>query len=232
VTGSGDRPDDESRFAGLRERMVVEQLQSRGIRQPEVLDAMRRVPRERFVPASLRRRAYEDGALAIAGGQTISQPFIVAVMTEALALPEWRDEHPDEPVRVLDVGTGSGYQAAVLAAMGAQVTSIERDPALADEARALLAELGYSVEVVVGDGSGGYPEHAPYAGIVVAAAAPDVPDPLTRQLADGGSLVLPVGARYHQELIAVRRREDKLTEFPLEPAIFVPLVGRYGFDDE
>jgi protein-L-isoaspartate(D-aspartate) O-methyltransferase len=150
-------------------------------------------------------------------------------MTEALMLPDWRAEHPGEPVRVLDVGTGSGYQAAVLAAMGARVTSIERDADLAEEARSLLVALSISVEVIVGDGSAGYPEHAPYAGIIVAAAAPDVPDPLTRQLADGGTLVLPVGARYHQELIAVRRREDKVTEFPLEPAIFVPLVGRYGF---
>ena len=211
--------------------MVADQLESRGVRQPEVLDAMRRVPRELFVPPALVGRAYEDGALGIGGGQTISQPYMVARMTESLDLPAWLHAHPHAPAPpVLDVGTGSGYQAAVLAAMGARVTSVERDPSLADEAAARLMHLGYgNVRVVVGDGSEGWEEDAPYAAIVVAAAAPEPPEPLIAQLADGGRLVIPVGTRDHQELRVIRRVGDRIEEQSLEPCVFVPLIGRFGF---
>ena len=192
---------------------------------------MGRVPREQFVPRPLVARAYEDGALGIGGGQTISQPYMVARMTEALDLHRWAQAHPGEGApRVLDVGTGSGYQAAVLAEMGCRVTSIERDPDLAAEAQDRLRWLGYeNVRVVVGDGSEGWEGDAPYAGIVVAAAAPEPPEPLVAQLADGGRLVIPVGTREHQELRVVRRVGDRVEEQSLEPCVFVPLIGRYGF---
>ena len=202
------------------------QLEARGINDPRVLAAMRAVPRERFVPEDLRRLAYEDGALPIGRGQTISQPYIVAVMTQALALPTG-DERP----KVLDVGTGSGYQAAVLAQMGAHVISIEREPDLAERARQLLAELGYDVNVVVGDGSNGVPEEAPFVGILVAAASPDVPVPLVEQLKPDGRLVIPIGSRFEQVITLVRRTDDGFSREPVEHAVFVPLLGEHGFAD-
>jgi protein-L-isoaspartate(D-aspartate) O-methyltransferase len=212
--------------------MVNEQLVARGVRQPEVLAAMGLVPREAFVPAPLVERAYDDGALGIGGGQTISQPYIVARMSEALDLPGWSRANPVEVPTVLDVGTGSGYQAAILLAMGARVVGIERDQELAAEARERLADLDLGeVEIHVGDGSMGWPERAPYAGIIVGAAAPEPPEPLIAQLADGARLVVPVGSRGHQELVVVRRRGDRLDEQVLEPCVFVPLVGRFGFHD-
>lgn len=212
-----------------RARMVSLQVESRGVRDPETLRALAHVPRERFVPPGARHRAYEDGALSIGGGQTISQPFVVGRSTAALGLSAWRETHPGEGPRVLDVGTGSGYQAAILAEMGADVTTIEMDTQLAEAARLRLDDLRYHIQVVKGDGGEGYAPNAPYAGIVVAAAAPDVPPPLVEQLADGGTLVIPVGDRYQQMLTAVRRAGDQLTEEPLEPVVFVPLLGRYGF---
>jgi protein-L-isoaspartate(D-aspartate) O-methyltransferase len=210
--------------------MVREQLVDRGIRDEAVLAAMGIVPRERFLPLALRASAYEDGALSIGHGQTISQPFIVARMTEALHLQAWRTAHPDQVPAVLDVGTGSGYQAAVLAAMGVAVTTIERDPELSARAAALLAELGVAVRAVVGDGSLGFAEAAPYAGIVVAAAAPDVPGPLVEQLAEGGRLVLPVGPRARQELTVAFVQDGRVVRRELEPCVFVPLLGRFGQD--
>jgi protein-L-isoaspartate(D-aspartate) O-methyltransferase len=207
------------------------QLENRGIRDPQVLAAMRAVPRERFVPPDLRSSAYNDGALPIGHGQTISQPYIVASMTAALALGEWSAVHPGAAPRILDVGTGSGYQAAVLAAMGAEVVSIERDAELADRARGLLVELGYDVKVIVGDGSGGFAEEAPYAGIVVAAAAPSVPVPLVEQLLPDGRLVIPIGTRGEQSVTLVRPAEDGFTQEAIEPAVFVPLLGEHGFGD-
>ena len=212
--------------------MVRDQLQARRIRHPAVLDAMARVPRERFVPPALAERAYDDGALGIGRGQTISQPYVVARMTEALELSAWQAAHPEERLAVLDVGTGSGYQAGVLAALGADVTSIERDPELAEEARQRLAELGFEVEVIVGDGSLGWPAGAPYAGIVVAAAVGYIPDPLVDQLADGGRVVAPVGNRMQQTLKVVQRVGDGRREKSLEPCVFVPLVGRFGLPDD
>jgi protein-L-isoaspartate(D-aspartate) O-methyltransferase len=229
MVGAGDgtaHPGDPA--ASERERMVRDQLAARGIRDSATLAAMGLVPRERFVPQSLRDRAYRDGALSIGHGQTISQPYIVARMTEALHLADlgwpWTGPAPS----VLDVGTGSGYQAAILAQIGARVTSIERDPELAAAARDRLGRLGYQVHVVIGDGSAGYPPGAPYAGIVVGAAAPSIPRPLADQLADGGRLVVPVGSRSLQHLTLVRRKGRELLEEVMDACVFVPLVGRYA----
>lgn len=212
--------------------MVAEQLVSRRVSQREVLEAMGRVPRELFLDPGCEQQAYDDRAVGIGGGQTISQPYMVARMTELLDLPGWRERHPDAPAHVLDVGTGSGYQAAILSDLGAEVVSIERDPMLAEAARDRLVNLGYAVEVLVGDGSEGHSARAPYTGIVVAAAAPSVPVPLTTQLALDGRLVLPVGRRDHQWLTLVERTPDGMRERELEPCVFVPLVGRFGFSDQ
>jgi protein-L-isoaspartate(D-aspartate) O-methyltransferase len=211
-----------------RSRMVREQLRARGIRDPATLAAMGLVPREAFVPAAQLGRAYDDGALSIGRGQTISQPYIVARMTEALGLSDlgwpWTGAQP----RFLDVGTGSGYQAAVLAQSGALVVSVERDPELAAEAEARLHRLGYAVDVVVGDGSLGVPAMAPYAGIVVGAASPSIPAPLVGQLAEGARLVIPVGPRDSQRITVVRRRGDGYEQRALDACVFVPLVGEHG----
>lgn len=208
--------------------MVREQLEWRGIRDHATLSAMALVPREAFVPDDRRARAYDDSPLSIGHGQTISQPFIVARMTELLGLAErgwpWTGSRPS----FLDVGTGSGYQAAVLAQCGARVTSVERDPDLAAAARERLMRLGYDVEVLVGDGSAGYPAHAPYAGIVVAAASPDVPPPLVEQLDDGARLVVPVGSRRSQRLTVVRRRGRDTDRWTADGCVFVPLLGLHG----
>ena len=190
---------------------------------------MREVPRERFVGQDMSARAFDDGALSILSGQTISQPYMVARMTEALDVPGLRRSAGGLAPVILDVGTGSGYQAAVLTAAGAIVVSIERDAQLAREAGARLEALGYAVEVVLGDGSAGYAPRAPYAGIIVAAAAPQAPSPLTDQLAPGGRLVMPLGPRDQQWLTVIERTEAGLVTRSLEPCVFVPLVGRYGF---
>jgi protein-L-isoaspartate(D-aspartate) O-methyltransferase len=202
--------------------MVERQLRRRGIADERVLQAMSRVPRELFVPENLRHLAYEDGALPIGYGQTISQPFIVATICSLLELTG------DE--RVLDVGAGSGYQAAVLAELAREVVTIERVPELAERARAALAEAGYDrVEVRVGDGSLGVPDRAPFDGIAVAAAAPSIPPALYSQLNEGGRLVLPRGGRWGQELVQVVRTPDGPVERASVPCRFVPLVGVEGF---
>jgi protein-L-isoaspartate(D-aspartate) O-methyltransferase len=205
-----------------RERMVERQLRRRGISDERVLEAMRRVPRHLFVPENLRHLAYEDGALPIGEAQTISQPFIVATICSLLGL----EGHE----RVLDVGTGSGYQAAVLAELAADVVTIERIPALAERARRTLVAARYErVEVRVGDGSLGVPERAPFDGIAVAAAAPSVPAALYDQLAPGGRLVLPRGGRGGQELVLVERTDGGPVERVSIPCRFVPLLGEAGF---
>jgi protein-L-isoaspartate(D-aspartate) O-methyltransferase len=206
--------------------MVERQLRARGIRDEAVLTAMATVPRELFVPAEFAARAYADEALPIAGGQTISQPYIVASMVELL--------RPRPGMRVLEVGTGSGYGAAILAAVGCDVLSIERHESLAAVAVERLAGigLGSKVRIVVGDGSVGVPGQAPFDGIVVTAAAPAVPASLRDQLADGGRLVVPVGPRHRQELILVTRAGDDFHERSCGPCVFVPLVGAGGFADE
>jgi protein-L-isoaspartate(D-aspartate) O-methyltransferase len=225
---SASRPDGEDPFVAARRRMVREQLASRGIDDPATLAAMGLVPRETFVPPGQQAHAYEDRALSIGRGQTISQPYMVARMTALLRLADQGWPWQQERAVVLDIGTGSGYQAAVLAQLGARVISIERDAGLATEARDRLRSLGYAVDVRVGDGSLGYPPEAPYAGIVVAAAAPHVPDPLVQQLADGARLVVPVGTRSSQRLTIVEREGQATTSEVADACVFVPLVGSHG----
>jgi len=211
-------PPDEARTAQARERMVREQIESRGVRDPLTLAAMRKVPRHLFVPTELARDAYADHPLPIGHRQTISQPYIVGFMTEALGL--------EAGATVLEVGTGSGYQAAVLAEIAEKVYSIEIVEPLAVESRERLARLGYAnVEVRSGDGYQGWPEAAPFDGIIVTAAAPRVPEPLKEQLTDGGRLVIPVGDE-SQHLIVITRRGDGFEERKLLPVRFVPMTGR------
>jgi len=197
---------------------VERQLGARGIEDARVLAAMRRVPRELFVPEHERRHAYADAALALAHGQTISQPFIVALICQGLRLTG------DE--RVLDVGTGSGYQAAVLAELAAEVVSIERIPGLAEQARANLADAGYGdrIDLRLGDGWGGVPDRAPFDAIAVAAAAPEPPPALLAQLAPGGRLVLPLGREGEQWLVSVEPGARGTKVRALSPVRFVPLV--------
>jgi protein-L-isoaspartate(D-aspartate) O-methyltransferase len=210
--------DDRAR----REAMVTSQIAARGIRDARVLDAMRRVPRHRFVAEPWRAQAYADRPLPIGEGQMISQPYMVAIMTETAAVA------PSH--RVLEIGTGSGYQAAVLAALADHVTSIERHASLAAQAAAVLAEAGIAnVDVIVGDGTEGYPPRAPYDRIVVTAGAPVVPDALKAQLADGGRIVIPVGTYGTQHLVTVERSGDAFTEREGTSCVFVPLVGRHGW---
>jgi protein-L-isoaspartate(D-aspartate) O-methyltransferase len=207
-----------------RASMVDEQLRGRDIVDGRVLEAMERVPRELFVPEDLRGRAFDDVALPIGAGQTISQPYMVARIAEELGL--------DGDERVLDVGTGSGYQAAVLAELGDEVHTIERIPELAQQARATLAAAGYGqVEVHVGDGSRGLPEHAPFDAVAVAAAAPGFPSALYEQLKPGGRLVVPVGGRRGQRLEVIVRTPEGPAVLRSVPCRFVPLVGEEGFED-
>ncbi len=225
------RPEADGAEQRPRVDWATYQLEHRGITETAVLAAMRAVPRERFVPEELRGAAYDDGALPIGRGQTISQPYIVASMTQALALSQWSAAHAGARPRVLDVGTGSGYQAAVLAEMGAEVISIEREAELAERARTLLAELGYEVRVLLGDGSNGVPEEAPFAAIVVAAASPSVPAPLVGQLLPDGRLVVPIGTRSEQAVTLFQPSDGGFTQRAIEPAVFVPLLGEHGFGD-
>jgi protein-L-isoaspartate(D-aspartate) O-methyltransferase len=204
--------------------MVERQLRARDIEDERVLEAMARVPRELFVPEEERELAYADAALPIGYGQTISQPYMVARIAEALA--------PRPGELVLDVGTGSGYQAAVLAELGADVLTIERIPELAEQARANLGEAGYErVEVLVGDGTLGVPERAPFDGIAVAAAAPSVPGTLYEQLRPRGRLVVPVGGQRAQRLEVIVRSPEGPAVVHSVPCRFVPLVGKEGFSD-
>lgn len=207
-------PDDES----LRATMVDTQVAGRDVDDPRVLEAMRRVPRHRFVPEATLIEAYADRPLAIGHGQTISQPYMVALMAQEL------DLRPDD--RVLEVGTGCGYAAAVLAELAGEVWTVERHGPLADDARARLDTLGYSrVHVVHGDGSRGHPPGAPYDAIVVAAAAPSVPEPLVEQLADGGRLVIPVERGAGQDLLRLRRVGPELVRESRARVRFVPLIA-------
>lgn len=209
---------EEDEFARLRRRMVEEQLRRRDIAGPEVLRAMGRVPRHLFVPQRLQEYAYEDHALAIEEGQTISQPYIVAFMTQALGVSKGD--------RVLEIGTGSGYQAAVLAELGVRLYSVEILPGLAASARQRLAALGYDqVEMRLGDGNLGWPEQAPFAAIIVTAAPDHIPPALVSQLAEGGRLVLPVG-KGEQELLRVTRKGGQTQVDTLLPVRFVPMTGK------
>ena len=212
-------------YASERREMVEEQIRARGIRNERVLAAMERVPRHLFVPENLRREAYADHPLPIGDGQTISQPYIVALMTDL------RDPHAGD--RILEIGAGSGYQAAILAELGSTVITIERIPAVAARARRnLSAAESRPVEVVVGDGTLGYPAKAPYNGILVTAATPGVPQPLIDQLADRGRLVAPVGPRGVQELIRIVREGERIRQEGHGGVVFVPLIGEHGWRED
>jgi protein-L-isoaspartate(D-aspartate) O-methyltransferase len=209
---------DEEAFARARERMVAQQIAARGVRDPATLAALGKVKRHLFVPEAARAQAYDDHPLPIGHGQTISQPYIVAFMTEAA------DLQPGETV--LEVGTGSGYQAAVLGEIAARVYTIEIVAPLAEASAALLKRLGYAnVSVRTGDGYLGWPEAAPFDAILVTAAAPRIPEPLKQQLRDGGRLVLPVGDDW-QELVVVTRRGQRFEEKRVLPVRFVPMTGK------
>jgi len=216
--------DERDGYRGYRTHLVQE-LQAKGIRDPAVLRAIGQVPRHLFVPESVRHRAYEDSALPIGAGQTISQPWVQARYLE-LARPSTQD-------KVLEVGTGSGYQTALLALLAGQVFSVERIPALAAVARQILAEAGVrNVTVLVGDGSLGWRACAPFDAILVAAAAPEIPAPLVAQLAPEGRLIIPLGDRSAQTLTLVTRHEEGIRTERLSDVRFVPLVGQHGFADE
>lgn len=206
-----------------RERMVREQIEARGVRNPEVLDAMRAVPRHLFVQEALRSQAYEDHPLPLGSGQTISQPYIVALMSELVKVEQ---DH-----KVLEIGTGSGYQAAVLAEIGAEVHTIERIPEIYRQTQSLLTKLRYfSVKCYLGDGTRGLPEEAPYDRILVTAGGPEVPEPLFDQLKDPGRLVIPVGkSRRRQQLIVVDKVGGELKQSNEGSVAFVDLVGDYGW---
>lgn len=217
-----DTSDD--RWKSKRLRMVEFQIEARGVRDPRVLEAMRTVPRHLFVPETYREAAYNDSPLPIGHGQTISQPYIVAVMTELLEL--------DAGDKVLEIGGGSGYQAAILATLAKEVVTIERIPEVARTARENLRAAGMSnVEVVVADGTEGYVQSAPYDAIVVTAATPDIPEPLIEQLADGGRLVAPAGGRDLQTLVKMVKSGERITRSSHGGVVFVPLLGHYGWPE-
>jgi len=211
-------------FSLLRKRMVDEQLVRRGIKDPEVLEAFYKVERHKFVPQDLVSCAYADFPVSIGEGQTISQPYIVALMTESLKL--------SEKEKVLEVGTGSGYQAAILAELAKEVYSMERFGSLAQKARLLLGELGYTnVKIREGDGTLGWPEEMPFDRIIITAASPRIPLPLTEQLADNGKMILPLGESFSQMLTLIEKKGQKLSMQEICGCVFVPLVGKFGWVD-
>jgi len=212
-------------YLSQRKNMVRTQLVGRNIHDPETLNTMLHVPREEFIPEEYRSLAYEDRPVAIGEEQTVSQPFMVALMTQALQLTGKET--------VLEIGTGSGYQTAILAEMAEKVYSIERIPAMARRAKETLSKLGYThVVVTVGDGTLGDPKHAPFDAILVTAGSPHIPSALQDQLADGGRLVIPVGSRGFQELQRMTRRGDSYTIEKLGGCVFVPLIGLQGWAEE
>lgn len=211
-------------FESERSAMVERQLRRRGIQDERVLKAMFEVPRHQFVPEIYQEAAYDDRPIVIGDGQTISQPYMVAAMTEAAGV------QPGD--KVLEIGTGSGYQAAILAHLGAEVVTMERIPRLAEAARERLSRLGYqSIKVIGEDGSSGYPAQAPYSAIIVTAAAPAVPQVLVGQLTEGGRLVIPVGTLHLQTLQVICRHGDKVSVRHLDPCQFVPLVGKQAWPE-
>ncbi|MFN2111531.1 MAG: protein-L-isoaspartate(D-aspartate) O-methyltransferase [Anaerolineales bacterium] len=212
-------------YEAARRRMVEGQIVARGITSPRVLEAFLDVPRHLFVPANQQVYAYQDGPLPIGLGQTISQPYIVAYMTDKLALKG------DE--RVLEIGTGSGYQSAILSQLAGEIHSIERHPQLADLAQKLLRDLGCdNVTVHVGDGTHGLVDYAPFQAVIVTAAGPEVPSPLLDQLDEGGRLIMPVGGRGGQLLKLFRRVEGEIQHEDLSPVAFVPLIGDHGWSGD
>ncbi len=207
-----------------RRRMVERQIEARGIHNPRVLSAMREIPRHLFIPPPYDQSAYDDNPLPIGNGQTISQPYIVALMTDLL--------RPEPSDNVLEIGAGSGYQAAILSRLVRRLTTMERISAVAILARNNVTSLGIqNVEVVEGDGTQGYPQNAPYDGIIVTAATPEIPQTLTDQLADGGRLVAPVGGRDIQELVTLEKQGDIMIPECHGGVRFVPLIGKHGWEN-
>src|SRR6266446_2780552 len=218
ATGCGQQAPPSSDFAAQRQRMVEQQLKTRGIKDERVLAAMAKVPREEFIPVDARADAYEDGPLPIGYDQTISQPYIVAFMTEQL--------RPKPGDRVLEIGSGSGYQAAILAELSAEVYSIEIIEPLAKTAEATLRRLGYkNVHVKIGDGYQGWPEHAPYDAVIVTCAPDHVPRPLVEQLKEGGRIIIPVGSPDDQQLYLLEKKDGRLQQRTVLPVRFVPMTG-------
>ncbi len=213
---------DIKALSSYREKMVKEQLIKRGITETRVIEAFRKVPRHLFIEDGLIYQAYNDYPLPIAEGQTISQPYIVAFMTQHL------DTRPEDTI--LEIGTGSGYQSAILAELCAKVYSVERLGSIAAKTRKLLDALGYhNVMIIIGDGTKGHPEKAPYDGIIVTAAAPFVPEMLMEQLKDGGRLIIPVGEKHVQSLIKITRQGKDFRKESLGGCRFVQLIGEYGW---
>ena len=211
------------RFFELRKKMVEFQITARGVSDPRLLSVMEEVPRHKFVPQNVRKNAYDDCPLPIGFGQTISQPYIVAVMTELLELT------PTD--RVLEIGTGSGYQAAILGKLAQEVISLERIPEVADMAESNLRECGITnVKVIVYDGTRGYPDKAPYDAVIVTAAAPEIPETHTDQLLDGGRLVAPVGDKWVQTLVKLEKKAGKIEGKACGSVRFVPLIGEFGWE--
>jgi len=212
-------------FKKLRDLMVDAQLIPRGIKDERVLSAMRKVPRHLFVSDYMQHNAYEDMALPIGDDQTISQPYMVAIMTELLELKGNE--------KVLEIGTGSGYQAAILGELSIEVFSIERKAELAKKADERLRSLGYNnVHVVAGDGTLGLPEESPFDRILITAGSPKIPEPLIEQLADGGIIIAPVGIRFSQQLLIVRKSKEGISEQTHVPCVFVPLIGKHGWPED
>src|SRR3984885_6477592 len=223
MNGNGDRTSHNcGEYEDIRHDMVARQIHDRGIRSPRVLAAMESIPRHLFVPLDWIGKAYSDEALPSSDGQSISQPYMVAASTDALELQGHQ--------RVLEVGAGTGYQAAVLSLLAREVIALEAIPALAESARERLARLGYAnVRVEAGDGSQGFSESSPFDAILVSAAAPSVPEPLVDQVAEGGRLVIPVGKPDHQQLLKIVKLGGRTFEHELFACRYVPLVGRYGW---
>jgi len=211
----------EINYALLRKKMVEEQLIPRGISNPKVIDAFLKVERHRFIPEKLRENSYADFPVPIGEGQTISQPYIVALMTESLDL--------SGESKVLEIGTGSGYQTAILAELSKEVYTVERFSSLAEKAGSLFQELGYSnINMKTGDGSLGWKEEAPFSRIIVTAASPGLPPPLIEQLSEGGKIVLPLGETYSQALTIIEKKQGQINKETVCSCVFVPLVGKYG----
>lgn len=214
----------EMDYKQLRKSMVSTQLVRRGIKDQRVLDAMQRIPRHLFVDESLQHNAYDDMALPISGNQTISQPYMVAIMTELLELRGVE--------KVLEIGTGSGYQAAVLSQLAQEVYTIERISLLAEKAKLLFETLQYTnIHVKIGDGSLGWPDVSPFDRIIITAASPQLPSPLIEQLSPDGIIVIPVGSRYSQQLLKARKTKEGLAKEYHTPCMFVPLIGQHGWDE-
>ncbi|MFI5293739.1 MAG: protein-L-isoaspartate(D-aspartate) O-methyltransferase [Thermodesulfovibrionales bacterium] len=212
-------------YQRLRDDMADTQLVPRGIRDKAVLNAMRTVPRHLFVDESTQYRAYDDMALPIGEGQTISQPYMVAVMTELLGLTGKE--------KVLEIGTGSGYQAAVLAHLAKEVFTIERIASLAEKAEQRFRDLAYfNIHVKIGDGTLGWPEKAPFDGIIITAGSPKMPDPLKEQVSENGIIVIPVGSRYSQQLLRIKKTKSGFEEEYHTPCVFVPLIGEHGWKEK